>query len=675
MSNEKTHSLSLRTLFHSDSYVVPVYQRNYDWGEPQIRQLVDDILDVCTDENKKYYLGSLVVHKNGDYFEILDGQQRFTTLSLILCYLKYHLSDYNFSCYEKPNLSFESRPKSEFAINSLFMTFGLQVNSTNNFLDLFQTLDAKNCNASILSGFRVIERVISESFLDVDTRSIEEFTDYLLNNVEILRIIVPKNTDLTHYFEVMNNRGEQLEKHEIVKANLLSAVQENKLWMVTIQKVWLACSDMYHYVQSGFSVEERKAIFGENCESFVVKNFDELNNKLNIQNEGVRFISHHEPFTLEDSLTTGKILQADEVIRTDNEKNKEDTDEGRKERFSSVIDFPNFLMQVLRIYLKTTSDNAFPPLDDKNLIDAFKASIGKDENNDIHVKDFVFTLLKTRYLFDKNIVKRERANSKEDWSLKRYKFDNNGSSYPIRFGSHESDMTRANWSCTMLLSVFHVSYPSHSRKNWLSAVLYWLSKQDEEVDVEMYLDFLENLAISFMINRYMTEVPKNYEDFIYIDTNIDCILAIDNLQDFLSYGPVRAFSFNYLDYLLWKGSKLSSDTKSKFRFSFKGSVEHFSPQTPKAHERLEDEVLDCFGNLCLMASNDNSSLSNDSPSQKAAILQERRGSMAPLSLKLELMIEEAKDWSAPAMKATIAIKKHEEYILNLLKKGLTKKTD
>src|SRR5690606_2612148 len=50
------------------------------------------------------------------------------------------------------------------------------------------------------------------------------FAEHLFDHVQIMRVAVPPRTDLNRYFEVMNNRGEQLEKHEVLKARMLSAL-------------------------------------------------------------------------------------------------------------------------------------------------------------------------------------------------------------------------------------------------------------------------------------------------------------------------------------------------------------------------------------------------------------------------------------------------------------------
>lgn len=670
MTSSIKKSINIKKLLSDEQYKIPVYQRNFDWGEPQIQQLIDDIQDYAQKENDAsvYYIGSLVIHQKTGYFEILDGQQRFTTICLLTIYLKYRLAN-NFDWFKKSNLSFESRSKSEFTINKLFNIFCNKENSGHSsslrLPELIGTIDINKSNSSIVEGFKAIDRVITKKFSDDEKgESLNKFANYLLDKVKILPVLVPKHTDVTHYFEVMNNRGEQLEKHEVVKANLLSVAQGDEQAMATIQKVWLVCADMSRYVQLGFSVDERKSIFGKTAEDFKLKipnglleleGFDAIRSDLNSKNQPLKF-------TLDDTIEKGKISRQ-KITKAD------DNDEGKEDRFTSVIDFPNFLMQVLRIYMLQESENNIidvvktdlPALDDKELINAFKTNIGKDV---CKVKNFVSLLLKLRYLFDHYIVKRDRGNSKEDWSLKRYNFVEN-SSYVNSFGVDYGDKSGENWSCMTLMSAFHVSYPTNSRKNWLSAVLYWLNKQETKFSANVYLAFLESLAKSFMINRYLVSPSKEYTDFMYNLDNIEKLnLVAGDFSELLKYGKVNVFVFNYLDYLIWKDTELLKDKKSDFRFSFKNSVEHFSPQNSKINNILQADDLHRFGNLCLMGSSENSSLSNDSPQEKVRTLLGKRASMVPLSLKLELMMKlvpEKGEWIGNHVKS------HEEKMISILK--------
>ena len=63
------------------NFYVPSYQRGYRWGKTEVKRLLDDI---CSTEGKRNYcLQPVVVRKNGDKYELIDGQQRLTTIYLI----------------------------------------------------------------------------------------------------------------------------------------------------------------------------------------------------------------------------------------------------------------------------------------------------------------------------------------------------------------------------------------------------------------------------------------------------------------------------------------------------------------------------------------------------------------------------------------------------------------
>src|SRR5207249_1822489 len=111
----KPQELSLLLLFdRSTKYIIPLYQRNFAWGKKEIEQLMQDIIDKSENENSKYYIGSLVVdEKEKDTFEIIDGQQRHTTLTMINAYL-------NKDSYKSSNLFYEARPEVKKYLDSLF---------------------------------------------------------------------------------------------------------------------------------------------------------------------------------------------------------------------------------------------------------------------------------------------------------------------------------------------------------------------------------------------------------------------------------------------------------------------------------------------------------------------------------------------------------------------------
>ena len=477
----------------SDTYVVPMYQRNYAWGEAEINQLIQDVVDYEQKGNEQYYIGTLVVfkRKNGS-FEVIDGQQRFTTLSLMAIYLKNLTYDddslLDMDWYEKVNIDFESRPKSSDTFTALTQRKALH------------HLNGESYNESITKGYTLIEKCLGK-LTDI---SLDEFTDYLFDQVQIMRVEVPEDTDLNHYFEVMNNRGEQLEKHEVLKAKMMSVLNdiedddEKQSSIHALQKVWEACANMERYIQYGFTPAERHQLFGENdWGHLTIEDFDELIGCLD----------------LDDEEYDSGALSLEQIINkplTKEKTNKKDSNE-KPDRFNSVINFSNFLLHVLRLY---TEQNV--ALDDKQLIDQFEVYLFDDEDPISVVKEFVFALLRTKFLFDQYVIKREYNQGKDAWSLKRFKYYSKDSqSYINSYDDNEGGYEGVNRQILMLLSAFHVSTPTLVYKHWLNAALNFLYVEDE-TDAQGYLQFLLKLAKRFIFDRFLSiEEGKSYFEMIY----------------------------------------------------------------------------------------------------------------------------------------------------------------
>ncbi|PXX47171.1 DUF262 domain-containing protein [Undibacterium pigrum] len=250
-------------LTDAKKYLVPMYQRNYAWEEGEINQLLQDVLDYqqksqAEAKTKPYYIGTLVVFERSDgSLEVIDGQQRFTTLTLIAMCLKRLAKESTISIdmdwYDRLNLDFESRTKSSKTFASLYQ--GVALNH----------LQSAEYNLDVVNGFALVEK-----WLLSRKGQIADFSDYLFKNVQVARVSVPDDTDLNHYFEVMNNRGEQLEKHEVVKAQLMSVFNNiaekstREANLRVLSKVWDSTANMEKYVQYGFTPDERHVVFGKN---------------------------------------------------------------------------------------------------------------------------------------------------------------------------------------------------------------------------------------------------------------------------------------------------------------------------------------------------------------------------------------------------------------------------
>lgn len=81
---------NISAIFNCDQiYRIPNYQRQYSWTNEQLEVLWDDLYEEYKNQNNKcYFLGSIVVVKTGDYLDIIDGQQRITTLMIMMDVLR-----------------------------------------------------------------------------------------------------------------------------------------------------------------------------------------------------------------------------------------------------------------------------------------------------------------------------------------------------------------------------------------------------------------------------------------------------------------------------------------------------------------------------------------------------------------------------------------------------------
>ncbi len=189
---------NIKELFTNNDYIIPIYQRNYAWGEQQVNQLIQDIWDSKKNVSD-YYLGTLIIFSNrvkDSKFETIDGQQRLTTLSILISVLKseFHKEQKLTDEIKKINLDFDSRKKSTDALNVLFEN---------------KERDRKGLNSNILIAYDNISKKIRELISESNEQNeFNEFCSFLFKKVKILQVSVPNDTDLNHYFEIMNNRGE-----------------------------------------------------------------------------------------------------------------------------------------------------------------------------------------------------------------------------------------------------------------------------------------------------------------------------------------------------------------------------------------------------------------------------------------------------------------------------------
>ena len=178
------------------TFYVPSYQRGYRWGEDEVLRLLND---VYTNGKKNYCLQPVVVRKNGNAFELIDGQQRLTTLYLIYRYMK-NVNPF----FSEPafHLIYETRAKSEEFLRLV------DLNRRDENIDFW----------FISNAYEVIKHWFEE---DMQIRVLHIF-EYLKEDVKIIWYEVGENEDSISLFTRLNIGKIPLTSAELVKAMFLS---------------------------------------------------------------------------------------------------------------------------------------------------------------------------------------------------------------------------------------------------------------------------------------------------------------------------------------------------------------------------------------------------------------------------------------------------------------------
>jgi len=249
MSHPNPHYRTIAQLLKERSFSIDEYQREYKWEQKQIEELINDLRqkflgsyrpEHATTETANYsdyFLGSIIVtEKNA----LVDGQQRLTSLTLLLIYL-YHAAK-----TQGLEVANTMRPLIYADINGAYQ-FNLHVPERLPIIEaLFRNeayaLDGKpESIQNIDARYRDIEA--SDLVNELDT-GLPHFIYWLMNRVGVIEIVTGTESDAYAIFETMNDRGKPLNPVDMLKAYLLAPIPDetrrqnaNRTWKQTIQKL------------------------------------------------------------------------------------------------------------------------------------------------------------------------------------------------------------------------------------------------------------------------------------------------------------------------------------------------------------------------------------------------------------------------------------------------------
>jgi uncharacterized protein with ParB-like and HNH nuclease domain len=598
-------------------FCIPSYQRPYVWETEQIRKLLSDFYGAFSrkDEHKKhYYVGTVLLCERKEakkVYDVIDGQQRFTTLWLIAVSFKTLNIGSKIENFLKLNndlrLDFAIRKQIKDYMNALFENFESRKYSDDE-------IEKDEYLKHITKAVATIKGIIDT----YEKNTLKEFGDYIYEKIYFVSNFIPENTDLNKLFETINNSGKQLEQSDILKASLLKNItSEKRLY----SNIWEACETMNDFFERNV-----KRVFPE---SFREK-YTEYDN---LKEPPVSSNTEKEQDKV--SMKIADILDDNPSENEKKETPQEEPNEGSIDRCRSIITFPQLLIHTYRIFLHSKflhskkKKDIERPFHSNNLIAIFKSLTEEEEEQ---IKEFFKYLWKVRWIFDKEVVKwipKADGEREEELLLSNIYYETKSFS---RSNKEKNDIS-------MLQSMMYYT-GDYNTQIWLTPYLKLLL-DEVLLDEEKSLTYLESID-NKLSSRQSSKTEKE-TSFALMNKEDDSVYEFD--EDYLK--KCRGTSFNHywfykLEYILWKELKENERYKldekfERYKITSKNSVEHINPQNPEpGHLEIGKKFLDDFGNLALLNVSQNSSYSNMPYKVKKAKFLEK-----PVfeSLKLALIYE------------------------------------
>lgn len=239
---------TVRELLAGRKYSIDYYQREYKWQKKQVTELLDDLaakfLESHEEGNERdavadyahYFLGSIIISdKDGQKF-IIDGQQRLTTLTLLLIFLQHQLEDAEQEGQIADLIFSQKYGKRSFNLDIPERTACMEALYKG---EEFSDADAPESVANVLARYADIEDLFPE---ELRAMALPYFVDWLVENVHLVEITAYSDGDAYTIFETMNDRGLSLTPADMLKGYLLANITDTEkrtrasgVWKARIQ--------------------------------------------------------------------------------------------------------------------------------------------------------------------------------------------------------------------------------------------------------------------------------------------------------------------------------------------------------------------------------------------------------------------------------------------------------
>ena len=617
-------------------FSVPIYQRPYVWGQAQVQLLLEDLWEAYASEQDLFYLGGTLVKrpKGSSRLELIDGQQRFTTLWMISL-INTPSSVNQGNCLsawsngggpQEPRIAFAIRPQ----VEHFFAAYleGEQAPLADEYRAIGEALQT-------IQQFFVKHQSPVESELSLDG-----FREFIHCKVRLVLTEVDAETDLNKLFELINNRGVQLQHHEILKARLLHLLLGDSN-SDAYASLWDACAEMDDYVERNLRAITGKPVAplfmsrSASSDATSLGCASSVLSALKVDDAG------HAISAAGRNLADILAAPTSEAGDTNEAVFRGKVDEEEEGKVRSVISFSMLLQHTLRIWLSRCERADLPKILDKELLSLFETHFFKPREHDAakaeQARSFIELLWEVRFCFDQHVIKwvaqddtaihligRLSANPSEGASgLQRtYNTDSTDGFELLQSMLYHSQQITTHYWLTPLLSYMHAN---------------------RTATPEALFTYLRQLDNQLFCSDDKAPLLKRSHDFLLDPSkqtqHDSTILEQPEGVKFPSYW------FYKLEFILWYQRRLVGQSGNKlwekFRLKAKNSVEHVSAQTPQKNQNPDDlpvsaEYIDNFGNLALVSRSVNSEFGNKPFEDKRSKFK-RDNQLVLDSLKLDLI--------------------------------------
>ncbi|WP_281213670.1 DUF262 domain-containing protein [Shewanella insulae] len=625
MQTVGTEVLSLEKIFEREyQFNIPSYQRPYVWPDADVLKLFSDINSARVTGERDYYIGTVLTSKRSDesgdpIYELIDGQQRTTTLMLMAIAFKMMGVSINLSGLaafgSKPRLQFAIREQVQHLLGGLAGLPDYQVPG-DEAIESDPYLTRMYAALTVLK--QQIKKLTPESQLDLG--------EYIYCQVRWVNNVVPQQMDLNRLFSTMNTAGIQLEQSDILKSKLLRQIKSDK---TAFEGIWVACEHLENY----FERNVRTVFGGTDWEHIEPEHLADYDSK--------RFVQPHKDDSNEEQagrtiaeLYRNLIGGMSPASPTARSFEVEEPDE-KTVYCRSIVSFPLLLIHAYRAYLAISGKaDITPRLHSSRLLEIFEPLLTAPEDE---VKAFFRVLWQVRYQFDRWVVKwveRDDANDEQLGLTSQSRSRSGNKMYINRSQKEVSEL--------VLLQCVRNFTGEYSAQYWLTPLLAQLvvtQCQSEPQALELMERFDNQLSLAIDTQKIASfELAKGNTPELKPWSVQAAYFDETNGTGFEHYW------FQKLEYLLWKHSDKDADKKLKrFRITSKNSVEHVHPQHEEYQQALADEHLNAFGNLVLLSPGENSSYSNQAVGKKQIDFNSKK-QYDSLKLKEIFSLKEGDPW-------------------------------